>query len=333
MRDVAALAGVGLKTVSRVINNEPGVSPALMDRVRGAARQLDFQPNLTASNLRRTDRKTKSIGVVVQDMANPFSSALHRSIEDVARRRGVMVFAGSVDEDQARERELAAEFVARRVDGLLIVPTGNDQSYLVNERRAGTAMVFIDRPPNLLDADAVLSTHAAGARTAVEHLVGHGHRRIAYLGHPIAVSTAVNRYSGYSDALDRAGIPLDSALVRHDLRTSEQAGAALAELLALPDPPTAVFASQVFVTIGAARALRVTGQHERIGFVGFDDIPLADVLSPPLTLVLQDVKAIGALAADLLFRRLDGDESPTQRHLIPTMLVARGSGEIAGPFL
>jgi LacI family transcriptional regulator len=331
MRDVAALAGVGLKTVSRVVNGEQGVSPALVERVRVAVRRLDFQPNLTASSLRRNDGKTKSIGLLVQDVGNPFSSALHRAVEDVARARGVVVFAGSLDEDQARERQLASAFVARRVDGLIMVPTGNDQSYLINERRAGTPMVFVDRPPNLLDADSVMSTNADGAYAAVAHLVSYGHRRIAYLGHPLSISTGVDRFAGYTTALDRANIALDGAVVRHDLSTIEQARAALAELLALDMPPTAVFASQNVVTVGAVVALREQGLHRQVALVGFDDILMADLLEPALTLVVQDVAAIGGMAAELLFRRLDGYDGPTQRHLIDTRLIARGSGEITPP--
>lgn len=330
MRDVAALAGVGVKTVSRVVNDEPGVSQPLIERVRTAVQQLDFRPDIAASNLRRADRKTMSIGLLVHDVANPFSSALYRAVEDVAHRRGVVVVAGSVDEDEVRERQLAWAFVSRRVDGLILVPAGNDQSYLIRERRAGTPMVFVDRAPSVLEADAVLSAHDVGACTAIEHLLAHGHRRIGYLGHPMSISTAVERYSGYRDALNRAGIPLDPAIVRHGLRNAAEATAALIELLALPEPPTAFFASQVFVTTGAIKALRLLDRHGDVALVGFDDIALADVLG--VTLVLQDVATIGGLAAEVLFRRLDGDDSPIHRHVIPTQLVARGSGEIRGPF-
>jgi LacI family transcriptional regulator len=330
MRDVAALAGVGVKTVSRVVNGEVGVSQPLIDRVQRAVKQLDFRPDITASNLRRTNRKSMSIGLLVHDVSNPFSSALYRAVEDVALSRGVVVVAGSVNEDHIRERQLAWALVSRRVDGLILVPTGNDQSYLVAEREAGTPVVIVDRVASVLDADEVLSDHDVGARTAIEHLIAHGHRRIGYLGHPRSISTAVDRYSGYRDALNRAGIPLDASIVRHEIHTAEQATAMLEELLLLPDPPTAFFASQVFVTIGAIKALRQLGRHDDVAFVGFDDITLADVLG--VTLVLQDVEAIGALAANVLFRRLEGDESPVNRHIVPTRLVPRGSGEIFGPF-
>ncbi len=332
MRDVAALSGVSLKTVSRVVNDEAGVSEDLVTRVRAAARTLDYQPNVTASNLRRSGGKTQTIGLLLENVANPFSSGLQRAIEDVARERGVLVFAGSVDEDSSRERDLATAFVARRVDGLIIVPAGHDQSYLATERRSGTPMVFVDRAPNHLDADAVLSDNQAGSRAAVTHLIDHGHRRIAYLGDLASISTAVERLAGYTDALDHARVGLDLSIVRQDIRTSDQATAVVIDLLTMPDPPTAVFASQNLVTIGAIRALRSRSQHQSIALVGFDDIPLIDLLNPGVTLVVQDVSGLGATAADLLFRRLDGDNGPAQRCVLPTTLVVGGSGEIRGPY-
>jgi LacI family transcriptional regulator len=328
MRDVAALAGVSLKTVSRVINQEPGVSPELATRVARAIEQLDFRPNLAASALRRSDGRTALIGALLEDIANPYSAAVHRAVEDVARTRGVIVLAGSLDEDPERERQLALAFIARRVEGLIIVPAGSDQSYLANESRAGMAIVFVDRPPIHLDADVVVSADRDGARTGVAHLISAGHRRIAFLGDLARIRTAQDRFAGYADALGLAGIGLDETLVRHDLSASGLATAAVLDLLDLPVPPTALFAGQNLITIGALRALRETGQTARIALVGFDDVPLADLLVPGVTVVAQDPAEIGRLAATTLFRRLDGDRGPTVRHVVPTILIPRGSGEL-----
>src|SRR5438094_8843329 len=181
MLDVAALAGVGLKTVSRVVNDEPGVSPALEAKVRRAIAQLNYRRDANASMLRRLGGKTKTIGLVLEDVANPFSSALHRAIEDAARARGVLVFAGSCDEDPARERELIGSFRDRRVDGIIVVPASHDHTYLYEEQRAGTALVFVDRPAAHLNADIVASDNIGGSVPAVEHPVAHVHRRIAVL--------------------------------------------------------------------------------------------------------------------------------------------------------
>src|SRR3989442_6198660 len=256
---VAALAGVGLKTVSRVVNDEPGVSPALEAKVREAIAQLNYRRDANASMLRRLGSKTQTIGLVLEDVANPFSSALHRAIEDAARARGVLVFAGSCDEDPRRERELIGSFRDRRVDGIIVVPASHDHTYLYVEKRAGTALVFLDRPAGHLDADSVASDNLGGSVEAVEHLLAHGHRRIAFLGDLLSISTAEERLQGYSQALERAGIALDGALIRTGLRDPEAAARAVDELLALAAPPTAFFTSQNLLTIGGIRALRSAG--------------------------------------------------------------------------
>jgi LacI family transcriptional regulator, galactose operon repressor len=328
MRDVAALAKVSIKTVSRVVNGEPGVSPRLVRRVMAATERLDYQHNLTASSLRRSDGRSATIGVVLEDVANPFSSALHRSIEDVAVKRGVLVLAGSSDERSDRERRLVSAFASRRVDGLIIQPAGHDHSYLMTERKAGTAIVFVDRPPAFFDADTVLTDNAAGVRRGIHHLVVHGHSRIAFLGDLHTIATASERHQGYVEELGAMGISVDDRLVRMDLRGIDRAEAAVAELLGRRQPPTALFTAQNLITIGAFRALRRMGLHNKIALIGFDDILLADLLEPGITVVAQDPAAIGRTAAEALFRRLDGDRSASQRHIVRTRLITRGSGEI-----
>lgn len=331
MRDVAALAGVSLKTVSRVINAEPAVSVDLLTRVERAIEQLDYRPNLTASSLRRVGGKTATVGLVLEDLANPYSAAVTRAVEDAARPRRVTVVAGSVDEDPERERALVHEFVARRVDGLIVAPTAADQSYLMADRRAGTAFVFVDRPPNHLDADAVVAANRSGAAEGVRHLLAGGHRRIGFLGDLASISTAADRYAGYVDAIERVGLAVDRSIVRRDLRGGDAARAAVEELLHLAGPPTAIFAAQNVLAIGAFAALRGLRRQFDVALVGFDDFPLADLLDPGVTVVAQDPGAIGRLAAEILFRRLDGDLSPTTTQVVPTRLIIRGSGEIAPP--
>jgi LacI family transcriptional regulator len=328
MTDVAALAGVALKTVSRVVNAEPGVSPALEAKVKRAIEQLNYRRDANASMLRRLGGKTQTIGLVLEDVANPFSSALHRAIEDSARARHVLVFAGSCDEDAGRERELVGSFRDRRVDGIIVVPAGGDHTYLYDEQRAGTALVFVDRPAGHLDVDSVISDNIGGSVEAVEHLLAHGHRRIAFLGDLLSISTAAERLEGYKQALDRAGT-YDEALIRTGLRDSDAAELAVDELLGLPDPPTALFTSQNLLTIGGIRALRRAGLERRIALIGFDDVALADIVEPAISVVAQDPQAMGQRAAELLFRRLDGDTSPTVHHVMPVELIARGSGEIS----
>jgi LacI family transcriptional regulator len=331
MRDVAALAGVSLKTVSRVINREPGVSSALVAQVERAVAQLDYRPNMSASSLRRGDGKTAAIAAVLEDLANPFSASLLRALEDTAHERGVLIFAGSVDEDPRRERELVRAFTMRRADGLVIAPTGDDQSYLAADIRAGTPVVFVDRPARGLSADAVLADNVSGAQQAVRHLAAHGHRRIAYLGDWLAIPTARQRHQGYREACLDLGLPARPDHTVHDLRSVDAAEAAVTGLLRADEPPTALFTSQNLVTIGAVRALQHLGLHDRVAVVGFDDFPLADLLQPRVTVVAQDPAAIGRTAASLVFRRLDGERWAPAEHIVPVVLTVRGSGEIPPP--
>ena len=331
MREVAAVAGVSLATVSRALNGDPKVAPELAVRVNDAVAMLGYRRDLTATNLRRADRASASVGLVFDDIANPFHATLHRAIEDVARERGVLAFAGSSDEDAERERELVQAFCSRRVDGLVIVPAGRDHSYLLRDREAGVAMVFVDRPPGFIDADVVLSDHAGGARTGTAHLIAAGHRRIGYLGDRRAIHSATERLRGHTEALAAAGVAYDPELVRMELEDSAMAARATAELLALDEPPTAIFAAQNLITIGAVTALREQRRRHDVALVGFDDVPLADALDPGLTVIAQDAVALGRTAAERLFARLDGDTGPTQTVLLPTTLIARGSGEIPPP--
>ncbi len=331
MREVAALAGVSIKTVSRVINGETGVSADTAARVAQAVERLDYRQDFAASELRRTHRRSATIGMVLEDLGNPYSAAVLRAVEDVARTRQLLVLAGSCDNDAERERTLVAALTGRRVDALVVMPAGADHSYLLTERRAGTPIVFVDRPPAFLDADAVVADNAAGTRLGIRHLVDHGHGRIAYLGDMQTIFTARQRYEGYREELAAQGLPVDEALVRLDLRGIEVADAVATELLALPDPPTALFAAQNFLTIGALRALRRAGLHRQVALLGFDDILLADLLDPGITVIAQDPARMGLVAAELVLRRLDGDRSPTASHVVPTRLVPRGSGEIPAP--
>jgi LacI family transcriptional regulator len=328
MRDVAARAEVSFKTVSRVVNDEAGVSSALSLRVRRAIDELGFRPHAGARTLRRSDSRTASIALLLEDVGNPFSAAVQRAVEDEAVPRGVMVFSASIDEDPARERALAREFGARHADGLLLAPAGDDQSYLATELPAGTAVVCVDREARNFAVDSVVTTNALGAAEGVRHLAAAGHRRIAFLGDRRTILTARQRYEGYCDGLRSLGLRHDPALVVHDLRAPAEADGAVTALLARPDPPTALFTAQNLVTIGAVRALRRLGVAETVAFVGFDDFPLADLLSTGVTVVAQDPTAIGRIAAGLLFARIAGDTSPPGVRLVPTTLIRRGSGEI-----
>ena len=332
MKDVAALAGVSLATVSRVVNGNDDVNGALRDRVEQAVSLLGYRRDITASALRRSDALSATVGLVLEDVANPFFSAVYRGVEDAARAHGVLAFAGSSDADPHRERELADAFCARRVDGLLVALSGaGDESHLARDRAAGVAVVFLDRPPRSLDADVVLVDNAGGTATAVEHLLAHGHRRIAYLGDRQRIFTAAERLRGYREALTRHGVAVDDALIRLELTDSESARTAATELLTSAHPPTALVGGQNLITVGALHALRELGLKHEVALVGFDEVALGDLIDPGVTVIAQDPVEIGRRAAELLFARIDGDDRPPVRIVLPTRLVTRGSGEIAAP--
>ena len=217
------------------------------------------------------------------------------------------------------------------MDGLIVAPVSDDHSYLHREMAAGTSVVFADRPPVHLAADAVLTDNTAGARRGVGHLLDHGHCRVAYLGDRHTLPTASRRYEGWAAAHTDRGLPVDPALVRHDLRTEDEAEQAALALLGSADPPTAVFTSQNLVTLGTLRAMRTLGLRRRVALVGFDDLEAGDLLEPGLTVVAQDPAAMGAAAAQRLFARLDGDTGRPQTVVVPTRLLVRGSGEIPPP--
>lgn len=328
MRDVAALAGVGLKTVSRVINDEPNVRPETMRRVRDAAERLDYRLDINAGNLKRSSRKSHTVGLVVGNVANPFSGSISRGVEDVAVTRGAAVFIASLDDDANREADIVGQMLRRRVDALILTTVRSDQSYLVREQERGTVLAFVDRLPSGVVADSVVSDNKVGAELATAHLIEHGHRRIAYLGDMSHFWTARERLRGYRRALRTAGIDASDELITEDLNDETSAFLAVRQLLTAPEPPTALFTSQNLVTIGAIRALRDVGLQHSVALVGFDDVPLADVIEPGTTVVSQDPYTIGRIAAERIFERLAGDTSDPRSDVVPVQLIVRGSGEI-----
>lgn len=326
MRDVAALAGVSLKTVSRVVNGEKGVSQELVERVQHAAEKLRYRHNLAASNL-RSGQRTKSVALLVQDLSNDYSATLLRVIDDTMREHGVVMFSASLDEEAERERQLVDNFIARRVDGLILMPATSSQAYLQLEMAAGFAVVVVDRVPRDLSADYVVVDNIDGARKATAHLIAHGHRRIALICDDLSIPTARDRRDGYLDMLRASGIAIDDSLI-HVARTEQAATATVLKLFSSPDPPTALFTARNTITIGAVAALKTLELQSSIALVGFDDIPMADLLNPGITTVVQDLNQIGTLVAKMLLARLGGSQEHHRGIILQTALCPRGSGEI-----
>ncbi|MGH2947568.1 MAG: LacI family DNA-binding transcriptional regulator [Solirubrobacteraceae bacterium] len=327
IRHVAARAGVSLKTVSRVINGESGVATGTAARVSTAIAELGFERNDLARTLRQ-GRSSATLGLVIEDLANPFYSTIAQAVESAGRARGFMLITGSCEEDAPRERELVQALLRRRVDALILVPAGSDHAYIAPAVASGTPIVFLDRPPTGIEADTVLLDNRGGARAAVDHLLAHGHRRIAYVADRDVLYTAAERLAGYRQAMQAAGIEIRPELVRLGTHDAAQAEAVVRELLGLPADrrPTAFFTGNNRHTVGALRALR--GVEHEIALVGFDDFELADLLAMPTTVVRHDSHSLGEHAAALAFARLDGDAAPPRSIVLPTTLVQRGSGEV-----
>jgi len=325
MSDVADAAGVSLKTVSRVVNGEAGVRPDTAAAVNDAIARLGFRRNYIARAL-RPGQRSHMLGLVIEDVSNPFYSAIFRGVEEIARSAGYLVITASSDEDPEREQALVHLFCERRVEGLLVVPAGDDHRYVLPDVRAGTSIVFVDRPPGLIEADAVLLDNVGGARSAVRHLLALGHRRIAMIGDEERIFTAGERLRGYREEMAASGRDADPALVHLGAHDADAAEAATRELMALPEPPTAVFTANNRITLGAIRVLWQNGY--RAALVGFDDLELAESLAMPATVVAYDAAELGREAARLLLLRLAGDAGPPRRVVLPTRLIERGSGEV-----
>jgi len=325
MRDVARTAGVSLKTVSRVINAEDGVASDTAARVSAAIDALGFQRNDLARSL-RNGRSSATLGLVIEDVANPFYSAIAQAVEAAARDRGFLLITASCEEDPGRERELVTALLRRRADALLLVPAGRDHRWLLASR--GTPAVFLDRPPGGIEADVVLLDNRGGAHQAVTHLLAHGHRRIAYVADAPWMYTVAERLAGYEAALRNAGVAPDPELVRVGTHDPGAAASTVAALLALPADrrPTAILAANNRQAVGVLRATRDLAHPPAL--VSFDDFELADLLPTPVTVVRHDPQRMGAVGAALAFARLDGDGRAPQRIVLPTELVPRGSGEV-----
>jgi len=328
MRDVARRAGVSFKTVSRVVNDETGVSSELVGRVEKAVTQLGYRPDDRARRLRQRGSHTGTIGFVLVDVANPFFSSILRGIEEVARHRGSLVLAGSSDGLVEREHQLVGAFIARRVDGLVVVSVDPTASVLRQEIERGTPVVFLDLETRGVRADLVRSDHRGGARAATAHLLAAGHRDIAFFGDDPAIFSAKERRAGFRQAMRAAGIDVPVHRIVTGAHPPDAWRGIMTDYLRRPDPPTAIFTAQNFVTLGAARALHELSLQHRIAQIGFDDVELADLVEPGISVVPQQPFVLGGRAAELLFERIGGADHPAVREIVRCNVVARGSGEL-----
>lgn len=322
MRDVAARAGVSAKTVSRVFNDDPHVLPETRDRVEQIMRELNYVPNILATTFRAG--KTSSIGVAVPDIVDPFFAAIARAVDGVARGRGVATLLTNLGDDPERERGILESLLSRRLAGLIVAPIGIDHSWL-KRWKDSTPLVFVDRAPIGLSADTFVDNDEAGGYLATRHLIGHGHRRIAFVGDTLHLSTEINRLAGHRRALAEAGIESDDDLVSANVKDRDSTEAAVARLLALEDRPTAVFSSNARSSMLLVHAL----PEGELAMVGFGDFPMADLLRPALTVIDQDPDELGRIAAQRVFERVDRPKRRLKRtNVLDVDLIERESCKI-----
>lgn len=323
LAQVAAVAGVSPKTASRALNGEPNVAKGTLIRVQEAADLLGFRLNGIARELRR-GATSRLVGLISGDLTNPLYSAVASGIEREIRQHGLQLVTASNDEDPDQEHALVDAFIERRVRALLIVSTADQHDHLASERRWGVPFVFVDRPPVGLSADTVLMDSRGGARSAGNHLLAAGHRRIAVIGDLARLPTQRERVAGFAEAMSTAGNVEWEPYLRtnvHDVAGSETS---VRELLAARSAPTALFTLNNRLTTGALRALK--GRHPRQALIGFDDFDLADVLD--VSVVAHDAEAMGRTAAQLALDRMSGRGGRARSVILPTRVIARGSGEL-----
>jgi LacI family transcriptional regulator len=327
IKDVARLSGVSPMTVSRVINRSERVNAGTRRRVEQAIDELGYVPSQAARGLSR--RRSSTLAVIVPDVANPFFTNIVRAAEEVARRNDYRVILCDTRADVAVERDVIEELLAHRVEGVVIAPVSDrSRPHLRRLGAFGVPFVLVDRTVDGIECDAVLGDSVGGARRLVEHLLVLGHRRIGLVAESDDVSTARDRRRGYDDALTAVGVPLDPDLVVTSTVDPEGGSAGMRRLLALPEPPTAVFTVNNLVALGAIEAVRAAGLEvpDDVALVCFDDIEYASRLYPFLTALEQPAATFGTLSTQLLLERIER-RGPARRHavVLPGEFIVRKS--------
>jgi LacI family transcriptional regulator len=351
MRDVAERAGVGMMTVSRVLNGTAQVRDETKERVYRALEELHYRPNLMARALRGFG--TRSIGVILPYLFDPFFASCAHAISTVAKQHAYSVLLATSDENTETEAEQVRDLLRRQVEGIIVFPASNGDSHLTDPEFLGTPMVAVDRPltrpasragsrasarasarPSDGSApsapvDSVLVENQQGATLATEHLIQHGHRRVLYIGLNRRIFTMQSRVEGYMKAMQTAGLEPECFDEGHDEAATVDF---VRSVRSRANPPTAIFAANGLSTRHALHAIASLDMRvpEEMAFIGFDDFDLADILRPALTVVRQPIQRVGEESAELLFARLDNPTNgkpnrPAQRRTLPVELVLRRS--------
>lgn len=336
INDVAKLAGVSIKTVSRVVNGVASVDSVLAENVRAAIATLGYRPNYLASRL-KSGASTQTVAMIAKDLSSAFTVSAITGVESVARRHAAHLITASTPESASSREDLslASDLMNRQVDGLIVMPTGGDYSEFSRIAASGTPVVFIDRDPlgpggarlsetSTARFDTVTFDYAGGARTAAAALIADGHERIAHLYSTMEIVTMHERKSGVDQALNDAGLLLSQSPPIMGVMNRSAAEAATAHLLdATRNPPTAIFCANSEILIGVTSEVLRRGLP--IAVSGFGSPHFSDLLPLPLTLIEADGAELGQTAATALYKRLRKPELSPQRIVLPTQLRATGS--------
>jgi DNA-binding LacI/PurR family transcriptional regulator len=326
LAEVAAAAGVSVPTVSKVLNQRPDVAPATRTRVERALDEHGYVVR-RAGRILRTG-KSGQIDFVVQSLNSDYAAEILRGVEEALSPTAVRAVLATTHDHRQRERLWRQRLADGSTDGAVVVLADRQSPPVQELRRRDIPFVVVDRLGELGPDDlSVSATNWAGGRAAAQHLLTLGHRRIAALLGPPDSPATRDRLAGYRTALEAAGVPVDPALVRYGDWRAAPARETMGDLLALANPPTAVFAGNDEQCLGIYRALYERGLRvpDALSVVGFDDLPLASLLAPPLTTVRQPLREMGRVATKLLLRLIAGEPVERVRVELATPLVRRGS--------
>jgi LacI family transcriptional regulator len=331
IKQVAAAAGVSTATVSRVMAGLRGVRKPVRERVLEAVGRLDYHPNRLARDLRAGLRKV--VGVIVPDLQNPFFPAVVHGVEEVLSGAGYTLILGHSGGMRQDEDSQMAALRGEGAAGLILVPDDRSDASYRALRTWELPVVAVDRAPKGLQVDLVSTSNREGVREAVNHLLSHGYREIAFINGPEGLSVTRERLEGFLEALKQANVGCRAACVIHSDFRQGGGRAAMNRLLDLAKPPRAVVSANNLMTLGALQAIheRGVGIPEEVAIVGFDDMPWATSLRPPLTVVMQPAEDLGRTAAQLLLERIKEPSRLARQVILPTRLIVRASCGVHSP--
>lgn len=329
IKDVAKEAGVSVATVSRTINKVDRVSPGVRERVLAAAESLSYRPNAVARSLRA--RNTRTLGLVIPNIKNPFFTQVARAIEDAARERGYSLILGNTDENPEKEAEYLNVLLEKQVDGLIVSPARATSSQLEELSWNRVPVVFLDRYVQGIEAPVVRADGRRAVDELVEYLVGFGHEDLAIISGPAETVPGRERLDAFVKGAGERNVPVDEKRIKIGDFRRESGFKAMREMLSLDEPPTAVFAANNLMALGALQALKRAGMRapEDISFASFDDVSWFELVDPPITAIAQPVSELGTAVAEMLPALVEGDK--VESVILGAELVVREScGEIGG---